>query len=175
MRRKVYTGEGHFHYVTFSCFRRMKLLDNPEPKKIVIDVLSHLVNEKDLIVVGFAIMPDHVHAILGYIEEKDHSVIMQEWKRWSSRFIRKYLEEINYPHLKELKINTNSGENVKIWERKYYDFNLYSTKKAIEKLNYMHQNPVRAGLVKKAEEYEWSSCRFYERKLEVGVEIRALM
>ncbi len=57
------------------------------------------------------------------------------------------------------------------WQPKYYPFNLYTEKKAREKLDYMHLNPVRAGLVKKACDWHWSSARYYEHRRSVGIPI----
>jgi len=107
-------------------------------------------------------MPDHVHAILGYTSAKLHPVSMQEWKRWSSYYIRRYLEKRQYPYLKQLR---------KIWQRKYYDFNLYSANKVREKLDYMHHNPVKLRLVEYAGEYPWSSFSYYQYGKSVGVPI----
>ena len=55
------------------------------------------------------------------------------------------------------------------WQPKYYPFDLYSAKKALEKLNYMHLNPVRAGFVEQACDWRWSSARYYEQGKPVGV------
>lgn len=53
------------------------------------------------------------------------------------------------------------------WQRRYYDFNVYSKKKHIEKLRYMHRNPVMRGLVASPELWRWSSFRYY-RYGEIG-------
>jgi putative transposase len=50
-----------------------------------------------------------------------------------------------------------------------YPFNLYSEKKAIEKLDYMHLNPAKAGPVKEATDWAWSSARYFEHGKSVGV------
>ncbi len=55
------------------------------------------------------------------------------------------------------------------WQPRYYPFNLYSEKKAVEKLDYMHLNPVRAGLVEKAVDWAWSSARCFDGGKLVGV------
>jgi REP element-mobilizing transposase RayT len=47
------------------------------------------------------------------------------------------------------------------WQARFYDFNVWTTKKRVEKLRYMHRNPVKRGLVSSAEEWRWSSYRFY--------------
>jgi putative transposase len=49
-----------------------------------------------------------------------------------------------------------------LWQRRFYDFNVWSYKKKLEKLNYMHSNPVKRGLVKEPKDWLWSSYGFYE-------------
>jgi len=48
------------------------------------------------------------------------------------------------------------------WQRRFYDFSVWSRKKRIEKLNYMHKNPVKRGLVAEPQLWMWSSYRFYQ-------------
>ena len=48
-----------------------------------------------------------------------------------------------------------------VWQRRFYDFNVWSARKRIEKLRYMHRNPVKRGLVLEPEQWEWSSYRSY--------------
>jgi putative transposase len=89
---------------------------------------------------------------------------MKQWKRTSSIRIRQLLEStlINYgKHV--------SGQPV--WQAGYYSFNLYSARKIEEKLLYMHQNPVRAGLAATACQWPWSSARYYEMGKSVGVKV----
>ena len=54
---------------------------------------------------------------------------------------------------------------------RYDDFNLFSAKKVEEKLVYMHQDPVRAGLAAQACDWPWSSARYYEQGRTVGVPV----
>ena len=53
----------------------------------------------------------------------------------------------------------NRGEH--FWQERYYDFNLASPEKRVEKLRYMHRNPVKRGLVEKPQDWPWSSFRHY--------------
>lgn len=50
---------------------------------------------------------------------------------------------------------------MQFWQRRFYDFNVWSEKKKLEKLEYMHMNPVERGLVKQPADWPWSSYRFY--------------
>ncbi len=66
----------------------------------------------------------------------------------------------------------NVGPDDPFWQPKYYPFNLYSEGKVREKLRYMHENPVRAGLVACPCDWAFSSARYYEQGRSVGVPIR---
>lgn len=99
-------------------------------------------------VLGYVVMPEHVHLLLS--EPVDH-------ERWALSMA-----------LQALKISVSRRlEERPFWQRRYYDFNVFSHDKRVEKLRYMHRNPVRRGLVERPEDWEWSSFRFYLRG-EVG-------
>ena len=59
------------------------------------------------------------------------------------------------------------------WQARYYDFNVWTAKKRIEKLRYLHRNPVKRGLVEKPEDWPWSSFRHYQTGAEGAVEIES--
>jgi len=90
---------------------------------------------------------------------------MKQWKRMSSYRIARMA-----PQRPQQRLAVASRDPV--WQARYYDFNLYSRKKIEEKLVYMHQNPVRAGLVENTRDWPWSSARYYEMGADVGVPIR---
>jgi putative transposase len=77
--------------------------------------------------------------------------------------------------LQVLKQNTsrelNKMGHLRLWQRRYYDFNVHSEFKTVEKLRYMHRNPVVRGLVEKQEVWPWSSFRHYATGIEGTVEI----
>ncbi|MGB2800490.1 MAG: hypothetical protein WBC82_11690 [Dehalococcoidia bacterium] len=55
----------------------------------------------------------------------------------------------------------NHNLKYRLWQRGFYDFNIYSEETLFQKLDYIHNDPVRAGLVLSPADYEWSSYRFY--------------
>lgn len=65
------------------------------------------------------------------------------------------------------------GDQKHFWQARYYDFNVYTAKKRIEKLRYIHRNPVKRDLVEKPEDWEWSSFRHYATGEEGVVEIES--
>ena len=172
-RKRSYTGNNDFHYVTFVCHGRRKLLLTPAERQIVISVPGGLVRRGKLYLSGFVIMPDHVHAILWFRDDNDLPATMKTktWKRLSSHYLKAHYEKYKPEYLDYLKVLRNGRELTPFWQRRYYDFNIESVEKLREKLDYMHHNPVRAELTKKAADYNWSSALWYCQRKSVGVAI----
>ncbi len=114
---------------------------------------------------GFVVMPDHVHALVWFPATRQLGHFMKQWKQRSSVQIKKLLRErlMSYAGSWDL--------GAPVWQARYYPFSVYSTRKAIEKLDYMHLNPVKAGLVEAAADWRYSSARHYEYGQSVGVPI----
>ena len=165
-KRAIYDDELHAHYVTFSCYHRRRLLDDDRAKRVVLGVLNSQLASRKATCVGFVVMPDHVHAIVWFPIPGQLSVFMQQWKRLSSHHIA-LLTRKTFTHYAE-----KIGPNDPFWQAKYYPFNLYTEEKVREKLQYMHDNPVRAGLVARPCDWAFSSARHYELGRSVGVPIR---
>jgi len=99
-------------------------------------------------------MPEHVHLLLSEPLQGTLASAMQAMKQSVSR-----------------KLGNGNGEP--FWTERYYDFNVFSTSKRVEKLRYMHRNPVVRGLVQQPEEWLWSSFRHYLSGDEGSVEIES--
>jgi putative transposase len=165
LRRKVLCGEGHAYFVTFSCAKRRRLLDDDQAKGIVIHYLAVQLANQQGSCLGFVVMPEHVHALVWFHEEGRLSAFMNQWKRRSSMQLKQlYRERLSaYGHRIDLQ-----GP---MWQPKYYVFNVYTERKAREKLDYMHHNPVKAGWVEHAQDWLYSSARWYLLRKSVGVPI----
>ncbi len=163
--RRVY-GEGTYvHYVTFSCYKRRKLLSPDLCKKIMIGTLGSQLARQDGRCLGFCIMLDHVHAMVWFPKEHQISLCMNKWKDLTSKQISAVYERDFAPYWEKLE------DREAVWQRRYYDFNVYSERKMHEKLEYMHNNPVKAGYVKDICDWPWSSARWWHQQKSVGVPI----
>ena len=146
---KRYYGTGSLHYITWSCYRRKPLLGNPARRDLVLTVLELMRVRYRFAVIGYVVMPEHVHLLISepLISEGmtgDPSKIIQAVKLSVSRRL------------------AISGEfSGRFWQSRFYDFNLWSQQKEVEKLKYMHRNPVVRGLVASPEDWHWSSYRSY--------------
>ena len=163
--RRTINVPGHHHFVTFSTYLRRRFLDSEKTRNIVMEALQRCLETHQTECSGFVIMPNHVHALLSGEASFSIEKFMQTWKKTSSyRLKRFYADEIEtYWQL--------CPKESPVWQAGFYDFNVESDEKHLEKLTYMHNNPVEARLVPTDVEWEWSSARFYERGECVGVTI----
>lgn len=111
-------------------------------------------------------MPDHFHWLIYPAQEDAERVsdIMADFKKFTSRKLRKLMEEdkkIGWLKLFKLEKSRKKNWKYKIWQDGYDDLGVYSPKVLKTKINYIHNNPVREGLVKRPEDYLYSSARNY--------------
>ena len=101
-------------------------------------------------------MPEHVHLLIRKLELGDPSVVMKVVKQRFSRLLnKKWRARSN----RQGDLWTSVREP--FWQRRFYDFNVWSERKRIQKLRYMHRNPVKRKLVEQPDEWKWSSFRAY--------------
>jgi putative transposase len=100
-------------------------------------------------VYGYVVMPEHVHLLLNEPERGTLAKAIQALKQGVARRLALRAED-------------------SFWQARYYDFNVWSERKFVEKLRYIHRNPVKRGLVSRPEDWVWSSFRHYATG-EVGV------
>jgi len=167
-RRRIIDDSLYAHFVTFSVDRRRRLLDHDHPKRIVLGVLNEELTSHDARLLGFVLMPDHVHVVVWFPETGRLSRFMHGWKRKSSYHIRDWYRH-NAGHY-----FAGFGEGDRFLQAKYHAFEIYGASKLEQKIDYMHANPVRAGLVERPTDWRWSSARWYEWRQSVGVPIQWL-
>jgi putative transposase len=147
---------GDLHFVTFSCYRRSPLLATPQALRVFEQNLEQVRRWYGLFIVGYVVMPEHVHLLLTEPERSSLAVALQMLKQNVAHKV---------PH----------PPDTPFWQPRYYDFNVWSSEKRIEKLKYIHRNPVRRGLVERPEEWQWSSYRHYATGIDGVVEIESPM
>lgn len=154
-RLKRYHETGQLHYVTFTCYRRLSHLNSEHARDVFEETLERVRRWYGFYVVGYVVMPEHVHLLVSEPERGNLAVALQMLKQLSSRQLRDRTREQPF------------------WQKRYYDFNVFSDRKRIEKLRYMHRNPVKRGLVMSPEDWSWSSYRHYLTGIEAAVEIES--
>jgi putative transposase len=107
-------------------------------------------------------MPEHVHLLISEPAKVTPSVVLKALKQRVSRDLRKKKRRTPAAQL-PLPFMSVGDDLPRFWQPRFYDFNVYSAKKKREKLEYMHENPVKRGLVKDPGAWRWSSFLFYVR------------
>ena len=159
-RLQRYYGSGYLHFITSSCYQRRPLLGTPHRRDLFLETLKQVRRRYYFIVVGYVVMPEHFHLLISEPERGNPSTVMQVLKQ---RFARKVIRSMRNSRLsaQEKLWEDASLEPDRIWQRRFYDFVVWNPHQRAEKLNYMHQNPVKRGLVREPGHWAWSSYRHY--------------
>ena len=154
-----YYGAGYLHFITTSCYQRRPLLGSPQSRDLFLQVLERVRKRYHFVVVGYVVMPEHVHLLFSEPERANPSVVMQALKQGFARRILGRLRSGIDGRQGSLWSEIPPAEH--IWQHRFYDFVIFTEKKRIEKLRYMHRNPVNRGLVLEPQQWPWSSFRCY--------------
>jgi putative transposase len=154
-----YYGAGYLHFITTRCYQRRPLLGSPQNRDLFLDVLEQVRRCYHFAVIGYVVMPEHVHLLLSEPERGNPSVVMQAIKQG---FTRRLLRRFKCRDPRQGDLWTAALEEGHIWQRRFYDFVVFTEHKRAEKLSYMHQNPVKRGLVLEPQQWAWSSVRHYQ-------------
>ncbi len=138
---KRYQCSGHDHLVTFSCYRRRPYLDNDHARTVFLSILEELRQRHRFHVFGYVLMPEHLHMLLGEPKVRDLASTLNVLKTQTSRQLK--------------------GDRKQFWQIRYHDWNVITHPKFVEKLRYIHRNPVKRGLVDKPQDWLWSSYRHW--------------
>jgi len=154
--RRTY-GAHHLHFITTSCYRRWPLFGSAQARDCFLSIFEQTRRRYRFVVVGYVVMPEHVHLLITEPEVGSPSTVMQVLKQRTA-FALLPRRKRQTPRQRKL-----FGEQPyrAFWQARSYDFNVWSTKKRVEKLRYIHRNPVKRGLVESPEQWRWSSYRHY--------------
>ncbi|MGD0790640.1 MAG: transposase [Terriglobales bacterium] len=153
-----YYNTNDLHFITGSCYHRQPELDSAWRRDLFLTILEEARCKYRFVVHGYVVMPEHFHLLITEPEVGDPSVVMKVLKE---RFTRKLRTE-GAPLIASFAMSgIPRPEPAKIWQKRFYDFNVWTERKHVEKLRYIHRNPVKRGLVEKPEQWKWSSFRAY--------------
>jgi putative transposase len=154
---KRYYGGGDLHFITCSCYHRKPWLNSARRRDLFVSILEQTRQRYRFVVLGYVVMPEHYHLLMSEPQEGDPSKVMQVLKqRFAQRILRRVRQKRN--------VNQTSLWNLTpahVWQARFYDFNVWTEHKRVEKLRYMHRNPVKRGLVAAPEQWPWSSFQDY--------------
>ena len=134
-----YQHSGDLHLVTFSCHQLSPYLKSPSARSLFEQTLERIRLRYEFYVLGYVVMPEHVHLLLSEPAQHPLSKALQALK-------------LSMPKL---------SSQHSFWQPRYHAFNVQCERKRKEKLRYIHRNPVRRGLVQRPEQWRWSSFHHY--------------
>jgi putative transposase len=152
-------GRGHLHFITFTCYRRLPRLRSIRARNAFVQILGETRDRYGFSLVGYVVMPEHIHLLISEPAKGTPSTVIQVLKQRVSRRLRRRKRKL--PGQCSLAFAGGDDALRRFWQRRFYDFNVWSLKKRIEKLHYMHMNPLKRKSVDHPREWPWSSFSFY--------------
>ena len=126
---------------------------------LFLEVMEQIRQRHQFVVVGYVVMPEHVHLLFTEPKRGNPSLVLAALKQtFSHRLLREHRAKTGSQTDSLWSTPVAVGH---VWQRRFYDFVVFTEEKSVEKLRYMHRNPVQRGLVLKPEQWPWSSFRHY--------------
>ena len=165
---KFHNSEG-LYFVSFAVVGWLDVFTRNEYKDILIESLKFCQQEKGMEIIAWCIMTNHVHLIFRSVKGQKPENILGDFKRFTSKKLVKAIRENPKESRKENLLaefskaahQSSNVKNYQFWRHDNKPIELWSNKVIEEKLNYIHNNPVEAGIVFKPEDYRYSSAVDY--------------
>ncbi len=157
------------HFITFATVQWVDALSRPQYKEVIIESMRYCQKEKELILYAYAIMSNHIHLIAAAEEDFNLSDILRDFKKHTSKAL---LREIaNNPGesrrdwmmwiFKSAGTKNSNNKNYQFWQQDNHPIHLSTNEMMDQRLDYIHNNPVKEGIVYEAEHYRYSSAPVY--------------
>jgi REP element-mobilizing transposase RayT len=170
MSSKYQIGDERYaHFVTFTVVNWIDLFTRDVYRDILIESLDYCVKNKGLIIHAFCIMTNHIHLVISCDENYRLAFIVRDFKKYTSYKLLDVLKNNSFESRKVWMMwmferagrKNASNQRYQIWQNGYHPIELSTPSMVNQKINYIHDNPVRAGFVSQPEEYKYSSARSY--------------
>lgn len=171
------------YFVTFTIVGWVDVFSRKECKQILIDALQYCISNKGLLLYAYVIMESHAHLIISASEDSQGlSAIIRDFKKHTSKAILKWVQNGGRESRKEwmlivfryhAKYNKRNRE-YQVWQQHNRPKELYYPKFTMQKIGYIHNNPVDAKIVDKPEEYLHSSARNYLDRTDYLLEVQLI-
>ena len=151
LKRHQNTGQSHF--VTFCCYQRRPLFTTDASRLVFENALERVRRNFCLRVYAYVVMPEHIHLLVSEPEQSTLADALKSLKQGVSRRL--------------------IGDADHFWQKRYYDFNVRDHEQFVEKLHYIHGNPVKRELCERPEDWAWSSFLHHATGREGRIEIES--
>jgi len=151
-------------FITFTCLNWQPVLSDDHIKHIIMQSLLNLTTRRRIRVFAFVIMSNHMHVIWQMLGDHQRENVQRDFLKYTGQQILRVLREGSSPLLKDLAVNAEDRK-YQVWERNSLAIPLWSDTVIWQKVAYIHDNPVKAGLCLQSGDYVYSSAGFYLRKV----------
>ncbi|MCE5279577.1 MAG: transposase [Planctomycetaceae bacterium] len=161
------------HYLTFSCYRRQPFFGSERTCRWFLECLDQARARQGFHLWAWVIMPEHVHALISIPNEAQISAILRSIKYPLARRAILWAKENRPDRMGSMEVIGPDGiVSYRFWQRGGgYDRNMRSTRDVHEKIRYIHNNPVRRELVRRPEDWPWSSWRANQTREDIPLRI----
>jgi REP element-mobilizing transposase RayT len=165
---KFYNPEG-VYFISFSVVDWLDVFIRNEYKNILIDSLHYCQREKGMEIFAWCIMTSHIHLIFRSSGQQKPELLVGDFKRFTSKAIVKAIienpkesrREFLLEKFRKAGMSSSNVHQYQFWQHDNHPVELWSNQVIDEKIEYIHHNPVEAGLVFRSEEYMYSSAADY--------------
>lgn len=165
---KFYNPKG-VYFVSFAVVDWIDVFTRNEYKDILIESLDFCQREKGMEIFAWCIMTNHVHLVFRSIKGEKPELLLGDFKRFTSKAVVSAIKESPVESRKEWLLDrfrqkgaeSSNVTNNQFWQHNNKPIELWSNKVIFEKISYIHNNPVEAGLVFYPQDYVYSSARDY--------------
>ena len=149
-------------FLTGNVHRRIPLFKTPEHCRVLLESLDFCRRKYELSVHGFVIMPDHFHLLVGVPRDGVLSSFLRDWKGFTAHsLVEEWRKSQQHGWLKKFQVTSKRRKDsrFRVFQPDTHVEAIVSPRFARQKLNYIHLNPVRKGLVERVTDYPYSSAR----------------
>ena len=160
--------ENALYFLTFSTVEWIDVFTSKKYRNIVVESLQYCIEAKGLELFSWVLMSNHIHLVARAKEGYKMTAILRDMKKFTSKKILKEIQEGRESRrswllqvMKQSATENSKKQSYQLWRNDNHPIVLYSNEVIKQKINYIHHNPVEAGLVFKAEDYVYSSAVNY--------------
>ena len=169
-----FNDPGHAHFLTFSCYRQLPLLSRERTRRWFIRATVDARKRYNFALLAYVIMPEHAHLVIfPLLAVYDIALFLKAIKQSVARKAKHFLRDHNRDWLEKLTVQRGRRKVFRFWQTgPGYDRNIHCEDELLKKIMYIHNNPVKRGLVSIPEEWKWSSASWYsgERNVELAID-----
>lgn len=149
----------HARFLTFSCYKRLPLFTSDRIKDAFVQGIRIARDRHEFLLHAWVIMPEHIHLVIRCHKDATVPDVLRTIKTGHAKRVLSRWKKLHAPILPKI---TDGSGRLRFWQRGGgYDRNIIHSPELPEKIQYIHANPVRRGLVSRPEEWAWSSARWW--------------